>query len=72
MLMGEDAIGQKVEPSTYWTKLVTPLAYRDIYEAMQEQGIPKGTALGILTFFGTGLQTYGKPSKTTEKFELDI
>lgn len=39
-------------------RMVTPLAYRDIYEAMQEHGIVGGTALGILSMFGMGVQTY--------------
>lgn len=33
-------------------------AIRDIYEAMQEHGIVGGTALGILSMFGMGVQTY--------------
>jgi hypothetical protein len=35
-----------------------PLSGRDIYEAIKEQGVPAGTALSLLAFFGSGLQTY--------------
>jgi hypothetical protein len=35
-----------------------PITYMDIANAMQEQGVPAGSAMGIAAFFGLGLQTY--------------
>lgn len=62
---GKNVVGQSVTPQTVGVGLVTPLALSDIYSAMQDQGIDKGTALGLLSIFGMGLQTYQpKPSKT--------
>lgn len=62
---GKNVVGQSITPQTVGIGLVTPLALSDIYSAMQDQGIDKGTALGLLSIFGMGLQTYQpKPSKT--------
>jgi hypothetical protein len=58
LLVGENLIGEEVDLTTFPLKLITPLAYVDIYEALQEKGVSAGTALSILTFFGMGLQTY--------------
>ncbi len=38
--------------------LFMPMVVRDIYEAIESQGVPKGVALGLLSLFGAGLQTY--------------
>lgn len=38
--------------------LATPLAFRDIYNAMQEQGVPRGTAFALLSLLGMSLQNH--------------
>ena len=56
------------KPFTYTDavlNLVTPMTYKDIYEAMRAQGVPKGTILSTLTMFGEGLSTYENDSKPT-------
>jgi hypothetical protein len=58
LFVGENLIGEEVDLKTFPLKLITPLAYRDIYEALLENNVPKTTAFSILTFFGMGLQTY--------------
>ena len=40
-----------------------PLSVNEVFESIQEQGIPKGTALGILALFGEGVQNFGKKEK---------
>ena len=71
---GENIIGEKVfDPSeenaplrvakglaSQATHMMVPLTLKDIYHAMQEQGVAKGAALGILSIFGAGLSTYSK------------
>jgi hypothetical protein len=37
---------------------VLPMSADDLLAALQEQGVPKGVALGILSLFGMGLQTH--------------
>jgi hypothetical protein len=51
------------QPTTWLglaSNLVVPITYNDILKAMQEQGVPKGLAMGTLAFFGMGLQTYSQ------------
>lgn len=66
----KDVIGNKIERvgdaedflhgTSIPSNLVMPLALSDIYQTMQQQGIPKGTALSLLSIFGMGMQTYNK------------
>ena len=55
---GKDVVGQPVTPESTAKSLLVPLSLQDIYKAMLEQGVPEGTALGILSIFGMGLQNY--------------
>lgn len=73
MKTGKDVVGNKIERigdvedflqgTSTPSNLVMPLALSDIYQTMQEQGIPEGTALALLSIFGMGLQTYNKKNK---------
>ena len=58
ILSGENVIGEPVTPTSVVSELTTPLALRQIYDVMLEQGIPAGTALGLLEIFGLSVQTY--------------
>lgn len=58
LLVGENLIGEEIDPKTFGFRLITPLAYRDIYEVFLEKGIPATTAFSLLVFLGMGLQTY--------------
>lgn len=63
MMFGETAMHEDV---TFWgsvADLTIPITYRDIYEAMQEKGLSKGAALGLLAFFGQGLNTWEAKKK---------
>ncbi|MFA5266057.1 MAG: hypothetical protein WC378_19720, partial [Opitutaceae bacterium] len=51
--------GKKVTPANVATS-VLPISWQDIYEATKAQGVPAGLALGVLSIFGTGVQTYEK------------
>lgn len=53
---GENAIGQPVTPTQVATRLVVPLSFGDIYDAMREHGVPEGAAIGTLSIFGAGVQ----------------
>lgn len=55
---GTNVVGEEVTPQGELARMVVPLAYRDIYEAMREHGVAEGTAIGILSMFGMGVQTY--------------
>jgi hypothetical protein len=60
---GETAGFEKVTPWQIAKNLVVPLSFRDVKEHMEEQGVPKGTAMFIVSLFGMGLQTYEKKAK---------
>ncbi len=61
---GADVMGNPVNLSTregatnLAAGLVVPLSSRDILKGMEDQGVPRGTALGILNMFGEGVQFY--------------
>jgi len=64
VLSGQNVVGEPMTLGRAALEAPTPLAFDDIYEAMKDQGVPAGTALGLLSVFGMGLQTYeAKPKK---------
>lgn len=63
-LSGEDVVGHKVTPKSIAMKMTVPITYQDILDLMEDQGVPRGTALWILSFFGESVQTYDdRPKK---------
>lgn len=63
ILTGKDVVGQPVTPASTAQNLLVPLSMQDIYAAMIEQGVPRGTAMAVLSIFGMGLQNYPPPKK---------
>jgi len=57
-LAGEDVIGRKTTVASTIESLTVPISWQDIAAAIEDQGIPRGTALGLLSIFGEGLQVY--------------
>lgn len=57
---GENMVGEKVnmDVATIATYLAAPLAWRDTLDIMEEQGIPRGVAIQILSLLGVGVQHY--------------
>jgi len=72
-LSGEDPVGNPAGPDVLAKGLqekpletalsMGPLAFSDIHKAMQEQGVPAGMALAMLSIFGMSLQTFEQKSK---------
>lgn len=63
ILSGETVMHEEV---TFWGEvgtLTTPLVVRDIVEAMQDLGVKKGTAVGILAFFGEAVNVWEKKQR---------
>lgn len=60
---GTDLANQPVTLKSEAGKMVAPLTYIDIYEALEEQDLPAGAALSLLAFLGEGLQTYDATRK---------
>ncbi len=55
---GKDFTGDPATWGTAIQHLTVPIAYSDILKVMEDQGVPRGTALSILSIFGEGLQVY--------------
>ena len=60
ILEGENLVGEPVTPGTVAADILVPLSFQDIYDAMRAKGVPAGAALGVLSTFGWGVQTYEK------------
>ncbi len=60
---GTDLAGQPVTLKSEAGKMVVPLTYTDVYQALEEQDLPPGVALSLLAFLGEGLQTYDATHK---------
>lgn len=67
LITGETMTGEEVNLLNTGTQLVHPMTYGDIWDVMQEEGIPTDIGLSILAFFGMGLQTYDSGEKQTER-----
>jgi hypothetical protein len=59
----ENVVGEEVTWADVPRELTRPLIVEDVYEAMEAQGIPKGSAMGILAILGMSNQTYGEYTK---------
>jgi hypothetical protein len=62
VLAGEDMVGNPATPATVAKGMLVPLSLQDIYASMIEQGVPRGTAMAVLSIFGMGLQNYDQKS----------
>lgn len=60
---GKNVVGEKVTPGSVAVNMTVPLAFRDIQAIMEEQGIPAGVAIGLLSMFGMGVQNYDERQK---------
>ncbi len=65
ILTGEDAVGNPMDlrsaegVGNLAASMYIPLPFREIHEAIAERGLADGTGLGMLAFFGMGLQIFG-------------
>jgi hypothetical protein len=58
VVTGQNVVGEETTPGSLLAGSTVPLSLRDISEAMEDQGLERGTALALLSIFGAGLQTY--------------
>lgn len=57
---GKTITGERFDLADTAKSMAVPISFQDIAKTMEEQGVPKGTALWILSLFGAGLNTYEK------------
>lgn len=53
---GRNVIGEPVTPADVAVRAVVPISFQEILTTMEQQGVPRGTALTVLSLFGMGLQ----------------
>lgn len=58
VLQGRDMMGEPVTAGGALKNLIVPIGFEGIVDAMEEQGVARGTALAILSIFGMGVNTY--------------
>ena len=58
----KDFKGDWVTAGSTVENLIAPMTVSDIYQAMREEGVPEGAALGLLSVLGIGINTY-EPNK---------
>lgn len=63
LFSGENVVGETVTPKSALANMFTPLSFRDIYDVMLANGVTAGTAMGVLSLFGMGLQYYNPYQK---------
>jgi len=63
VLEGKDFTGEPISAKKELLMAPVPLGFEGIVNLMQDQGVPKGTALGVLNLLGEGVQTY-EPKQT--------
>jgi hypothetical protein len=57
-LAGENMVGEQLTVGQKVMGFVAPLAYQDFFKIMDEQGIPAGLALQVLSALGVGIQHF--------------
>lgn len=71
LMKGKNAIGEDFNVKEEALRRVVPMFIQGMYELYQDGGM-ESLPLGIPSFFGTGLQTYGyKPTSEDEKSEAE-
>jgi len=55
----QNAVGQRETPLQTWGGLFLPLSFREVSDAMSNQGLTRGTMLATLAVLGFSASTYG-------------
>lgn len=63
LFSGQDVIGKQAFLETAAAGLVVPMAYRDVYDVIRDQGVGHIAALSILINFGMGMMTFDPKEK---------
>ncbi len=63
ILTGETYLGEDITLLNSTSQFLYPMAYGDLFDVMQEEGMQTNVSLAILTMLGMGLQTYESGQK---------
>jgi hypothetical protein len=76
IVSGTNAIGEEVTPKTVILDSLTPLAFRDVVESIEELGLPAGSAVSLAAILGAATNTYGYEvdlrREPTENIKADL
>jgi hypothetical protein len=64
---GKNVVGQETDALQEAKNLVTPMSMRNIVDVMQENGVPKGTAITLAELLGMSVQYRDPDTFTKEK-----
>lgn len=67
LVTGKNVVGEVVTPKEAALHMMVPISVGEIKETIEEQGVATGTAMGLLSMFGIGLQTYKPRAEKAEK-----
>lgn len=70
IVSGENVVGEPVTPVSAVARNITPLSFKDIYEALQAEGVDRKVALPILVIFGMSLQNYENAKPENFAFKI--
>lgn len=62
-VFGQNFIGEPTTVAGEAKNLLVPMSIPSIFEAMEDQGVPRGAALGLLSLFGMSLQVHTKSNE---------
>lgn len=63
LLQGRNVVGEETSALGEAQRMIVPMSFSEAKETMEEQGVPEGTVLTILSLFGMGVQTYDPSAK---------
>lgn len=63
LLNGTDFKGDPITLAQQARELMLPMSFGDIYDVMQDQGIPRGTAMSVLGLLGMSMQVQTQTDK---------
>lgn len=63
LISGRNVIGEETSLGTEAMNTIIPLSFREIGKTMEEQGIPRGSVLMLLSLLGMGVNTYAEKEK---------
>lgn len=63
LLNGTDFKGDPITLAQQARELMLPMSFGDIYDVMQDQGIPQGTAMSVLGLLGMSMQVRSQTDK---------
>ena len=67
MFSYENVVGERVTLPSTLAQIGVPLTVRDIYSHLRDNGVPAGTAYGLLSIFGFGVNTYDANDRKTSR-----